>query len=142
MIPDATSARRSFCRGQGGQSLIEVALMVPIFTILVCYAVDFGYFLLVATSLNSAARSSLEYAIPGHGVAVTVRPARCCGGFQPGDRQHRTFRSIHHHGVSSSMFERRGRNRLDQHRPMHQPQHGGRGGQARLTPTLNPPPFS
>ncbi len=65
MIPDATSARRSFWRGQGGQSLIEVALMVPIFTILVCYAVDFGYFFLVATSLNSAARSSLEYAIQG-----------------------------------------------------------------------------
>ena len=42
-----------------------MALMVPIFTILVCYAVDFGYFFLVATSLNSAARSSLEYAIQG-----------------------------------------------------------------------------
>jgi Flp pilus assembly protein TadG len=59
------SARRSFYRRQEGQSLIEVALMVPIFTILVCYAVDFGYFFLVAMSLNSAARSSLEYAIQG-----------------------------------------------------------------------------
>jgi Flp pilus assembly protein TadG len=65
VISAATSAKRNFWFGQGGQSLIEVALMVPIFTILVCYAVDFGYFLLVATSLNSAARSSLEYAIQG-----------------------------------------------------------------------------
>jgi Flp pilus assembly protein TadG len=60
-----TSASRCAWRSQEGQSLIEVALMVPIFTILVCYAVDFGYFFLVATSLNSAARSATEYAIQG-----------------------------------------------------------------------------
>jgi Flp pilus assembly protein TadG len=60
-----TPASRSIWRKQDGQSLIEVALMVPIFTILVCYAVDFGYFFLVATSLNSAARSAMEYAIQG-----------------------------------------------------------------------------
>ncbi len=59
------AARGNTWRGQEGQSLIEVALMVPIFTILVCYAVDFGYFFLVATSLNSAARSAMEYAIQG-----------------------------------------------------------------------------
>ena len=51
--------------GEEGQSLIELALMVPIFTILVCYAVDFGFFFLVATSLNSAARNAMEYAIQG-----------------------------------------------------------------------------
>ena len=48
-----------------GQSLIELALMIPIFTILVCYAVDFGFFFLVATSLNSAARNAMEYSIQG-----------------------------------------------------------------------------
>ena len=51
--------------GDEGQSLIELALMVPIFTILVCYAVDLGFFFLVATSLNSAARNAAEYAIQG-----------------------------------------------------------------------------
>jgi Flp pilus assembly protein TadG len=51
--------------GQEGQSLVEVALMVPIFTALVCYAVDFGFFFLVATSLNSAARNAMEYSIQG-----------------------------------------------------------------------------
>jgi Flp pilus assembly protein TadG len=56
---------RVWLRGQEGQSLIEVALMVPIFTILICYAVDFGFFFLVASSLNSAARNAVEYAIQG-----------------------------------------------------------------------------
>jgi CBS domain containing-hemolysin-like protein len=54
-----------------GQSLIEVALMVPIVTVLVCYAVDFGFFLLAATSLTSAARNAIEYSIQG-----TASPAQ------------------------------------------------------------------
>ena len=33
--------------------------------LLVCYAVDFGFFFLVATTLNSAARNALEYSIQG-----------------------------------------------------------------------------
>jgi Flp pilus assembly protein TadG len=53
------------CLAEEGQSLIEVALMIPIFTILVCYAVDFGFFFLVAASLNSAARNAMEYSIQG-----------------------------------------------------------------------------
>jgi Flp pilus assembly protein TadG len=59
-----TGASR-FLRRQEGQSLMEVALMVPIFTILICYAVDFGFFFLVASSLNSAARNAVEYTIQG-----------------------------------------------------------------------------
>jgi Flp pilus assembly protein TadG len=51
--------------GEEGQSLIEVALMIPILTVLICYAVDFGFFFLVATSLNSAARNAIEYSIQG-----------------------------------------------------------------------------
>lgn len=48
--------------------------MVPIFTILICYAVDFGFFFLVATSLNSAARNAMEYAIQS-----TSSPAQAAG---------------------------------------------------------------
>ncbi len=59
------SAPRLLLRGEEGQSLIELALIIPIFTILVCYAVDFGFFFLVTTSLNSAARNAIEYAIQG-----------------------------------------------------------------------------
>jgi Flp pilus assembly protein TadG len=64
------TSRRSL-RGEEGQSLIELALMIPIFTVLVCYAVDFGFLFLVATSLNSAARNAIEYAIQG-----TASPAQ------------------------------------------------------------------
>jgi Flp pilus assembly protein TadG len=56
---------QGFWRRSEGQSLIELALMVPILTILVCYAVDFGYLFIVATSLSSAARTSVEYASQG-----------------------------------------------------------------------------
>jgi Flp pilus assembly protein TadG len=55
----------SFWRRQDGQSLIELALMVPIFTILICYTVDLGFFFLVAMSLTSAARNTVEYSIQG-----------------------------------------------------------------------------
>jgi Flp pilus assembly protein TadG len=60
-----SSGARCLCLGQQGQSLVEVAIMIPIFTVLVCYAVDFGFFFLVATSLNSAARNAMEYSIQG-----------------------------------------------------------------------------
>jgi Flp pilus assembly protein TadG len=61
-FPVACTLRR-LGQKEEGQSLIEIALMIPIFTILVCYAVDFGFFFLVATSLNSAARNAIEYSI-------------------------------------------------------------------------------
>jgi len=48
-----------------GQSLIEVALFLPIFTILVCYAVDFGYYFLAANTITSAAKDAAQYAIEG-----------------------------------------------------------------------------
>jgi Flp pilus assembly protein TadG len=64
MVHFAYALHRAY-RGQDGQSLIEIALMIPIFTILVCYAVDFGFFFMVAASLNSAARNAAEYSIQG-----------------------------------------------------------------------------
>jgi Flp pilus assembly protein TadG len=65
-----------FPRGDEGQSLIELVLTLPIFIVLVCYAVDFGFFFLVATSLNSAARNAMEYAIQGtSSPAQTAEPS-------------------------------------------------------------------
>ena len=70
----AVSRRSGFSRSDG-QSLIEVALMVPLFAIMICYAVDFGYFFIVATALSSASRNSLEYAIQGaSSPAQTAQP--------------------------------------------------------------------
>jgi hypothetical protein len=56
---------RELLRGQRAQSLIEVAIFLPIFITLICYAVDFGYFFLVAGSLDSAARNGVEYSVQG-----------------------------------------------------------------------------
>jgi Flp pilus assembly protein TadG len=61
----AVSAVRRFSVRREGQSLIEVALFLPIFVTLICYAVDFGYFFLAAASLDSAARNAVEYSIQG-----------------------------------------------------------------------------
>jgi len=39
--------------------------MLPIFTTLICYGVNFSYVFLVCLSLSSAARNSIEYAVQG-----------------------------------------------------------------------------
>jgi len=62
--------------GQSGQSLVEVALLVPLFTLLLCYAIDIGYFYMVAASLASSARNAGLYSIQGFtGVAGGSLPA-------------------------------------------------------------------
>jgi Flp pilus assembly protein TadG len=48
-----------------GQSLLEAALFLPILVILVAFAVDFGYFFLVAANLTSSSRSAAEYSVQG-----------------------------------------------------------------------------
>lgn len=53
-------------RRERGQSLIETAVFLPILILLVAYAVDFGYFFIVAANLTSASRSAAEYSIQGH----------------------------------------------------------------------------
>jgi Flp pilus assembly protein TadG len=68
----APSAQRGegFWLKQQAQSLIEVALFVPVFTLLVCYAVDLGYFYLVAASLSGSARNAAIYSIQGIGATA------------------------------------------------------------------------
>jgi Flp pilus assembly protein TadG len=56
---------RIFRDYEEGQSLVELAVMVPILTVLICYTVDFGFLFLAAISLNSAARNATEYAVQG-----------------------------------------------------------------------------
>jgi hypothetical protein len=68
-----TRNRLSFRHKQQAQSLIEVALFVPIFTLLLCYAGDLGYFYLVAASLSSSARNAAEYSIQGNAAAATSK---------------------------------------------------------------------
>lgn len=52
--------------GTSGQSLLEVALFLPLLLVLIGYAVDFGYFFMVAANLTSAARNATEYSVLGY----------------------------------------------------------------------------
>jgi Flp pilus assembly protein TadG len=49
-----------------GQSLVEVAVLLPIFVLLAAYAVDFGYFFMVCSNLVSSTRNAVEYSIQGY----------------------------------------------------------------------------
>ncbi len=54
------------CIGQeSGQSLLETALFLPLLVLLAFFAVDFGYFFIVAANLSSSSRSAAEYSIQG-----------------------------------------------------------------------------
>jgi len=65
LVPPVRPAARDLVRGEQAQSLIEVAIFLPIFITLICYAVDFGYFFLVAGALDSATRNGVEYSVQG-----------------------------------------------------------------------------
>ena len=67
-------------RGASGQSLVEVAVCLPILMMLIGYAVDFGYLFMVVANLTSAARNATEYSIqgfqsPGQLVMAAAGPA-------------------------------------------------------------------
>jgi Flp pilus assembly protein TadG len=53
-------------RPASGQSLVEVAVFLPVIFLCAAYAVDFGYFFIVAANLTSSARSAAEYSIQGY----------------------------------------------------------------------------
>jgi Flp pilus assembly protein TadG len=59
------SRTRRALRHDSGQSLVETAIFLPILILLVAYAVDFGYFFIVAANLTSASRNAAEYSIQG-----------------------------------------------------------------------------
>ena len=71
--PECSESAGGFWRRQSAQSLIEVALLVPLITLLVCYAIDIGYFYLVAASLSSSARNAVEYSVQGNASAAGVK---------------------------------------------------------------------
>jgi hypothetical protein len=68
-------ARCRFVQDKCGQSLIEVALMVPVLFILMAYAVDFGYFFIAAANITSSARNAAQYSVLGYeGPAQAAEP--------------------------------------------------------------------
>lgn len=63
--PRGEGVRGGFWRKDQAQSLIEVAVLVSALTLVLLYAVDFGYFYLVASSLSSSSRTAAEYSVQG-----------------------------------------------------------------------------
>ena len=49
-----------------GSSLIETALIMPILVLMLCFAVDIGYFFIVAANLVSSARNAVLYSGQGY----------------------------------------------------------------------------
>ena len=73
--PTTIRRRGSLLRDTRGQSLVELAVMMPIFALLMCYAVDFGYFFLAAANIASSARQATQYSILGYqGPAQSALP--------------------------------------------------------------------
>ena len=64
--------RPPFTRCNSGQSMVEIALMLPLLLMVVLNAVNFGYFFLVAMNLAAAPRSGVEYAIIGNSTPVRI----------------------------------------------------------------------
>jgi Flp pilus assembly protein TadG len=55
-----------FWTGQGdGSSLIETALVMPVLILMLCFAVDIGYFFIVAANLVSSSRNAVLYSGQG-----------------------------------------------------------------------------
>jgi len=59
-------ATHAFLRSGSGQSLVELAVAVPIMVMLMAYAVDYGYFFIAAAGITSASRNAAEYSIAGY----------------------------------------------------------------------------
>ncbi|MGA9564669.1 MAG: TadE/TadG family type IV pilus assembly protein [Candidatus Korobacteraceae bacterium] len=56
----------SLSTASDGQSLIETAILLPMLVIMLCFAVDTGYYMLVASNLVSASRVAVEYGAQGY----------------------------------------------------------------------------
>jgi Flp pilus assembly protein TadG len=57
--------RKSQSRAEEGSSLIETAMVVPILVLMLCFAIDIGYFFIVAANLVSSSRNAVLYSGQG-----------------------------------------------------------------------------
>lgn len=51
------------CRKEDGQSMVEFALILPIFLLILCGIIDFGWLFYNQLSLNNACREGARYAV-------------------------------------------------------------------------------
>ena len=73
-------SKQRLVNSDSGQSLLEVAIMIPLLLALVGYGVDFGYFFIAAAAITSSARNAAQYSVlgyqsPDQGPLPTAGPA-------------------------------------------------------------------
>jgi Flp pilus assembly protein TadG len=71
--PIHPKASGGFWIKEQAQSLLEVAVFITFFIPLVCYAIDLGYFYIVAAALSSSARNAAEYSIQGNAATASSK---------------------------------------------------------------------
>lgn len=54
---------RKKCSGEDGQAMVEFALILPIFLLILCGIIDFGWLFYNQLSLNNACREGARYAV-------------------------------------------------------------------------------
>ena len=57
--------RRTIQIEESGSSMVEIALVLPILVLILCFAIDIGYFFIVAANLVSASRNAVLYSGQG-----------------------------------------------------------------------------
>ncbi len=88
-------SRPSETDGQGS-SLIETAMLMPVLVLMLCFAIDIGYFFIVAANLVSASRNAVQYsgqgfvspaqqALPSPGTSGSLSDTAGVAGLAGGD---------------------------------------------------------
>src|ERR1700733_2155469 len=79
-----------------GSSMVETALVVPVLVLVLCFAIDIGYFFIVAANLVSSARNAVLYSgqgfvspgqqqLPSPGTAGSLADTAGVAGLAGGD---------------------------------------------------------
>ena len=66
------AARRGFLRGSAGNAIVELALMMPMFTLILAGAADFARFAYASIEVSNAARAGIQYGTQNRGAAMDL----------------------------------------------------------------------
>ena len=64
-MADRTLLSRAAVWDASGSSMVETALVMPVLVLMLCFAIDIGYFFIVSANLVSSARSGVLYSGQG-----------------------------------------------------------------------------
>ena len=73
-VPSAPATSRGAGGASRGQSLLEMALVLPMFLMLICAVVDFSHVFYVEMTLQNALREAGRFATTGNHLAVPNNP--------------------------------------------------------------------